>query len=46
MPHVFICFARSIAKEAQTVAADLRGLGHEVRPDDQIPAPEDRRERT
>jgi hypothetical protein len=45
MPHVFICFARSIAKEAQTVAATLRGLGHEMTLDDEIPAHQDRKVR-
>ena len=38
MPHVFISYARSTAKEAQAVAAALRGLGHEVWLDDEIPA--------
>jgi len=38
MPHVFISYARSTAKEAQGVAAALRGLGHEVWLDDEIPA--------
>jgi len=38
MSHVFISYARSTAKEAQAVAAALRGLGHEVWLDDEIPA--------
>ena len=38
MPHVFISYARSTAKEAQAVTAALRGLGHEVWLDDEIPA--------
>jgi adenylate cyclase len=36
--HVFISYARSTAKEAQAVAGALRGLGHEVWLDDEIPA--------
>jgi TolB-like protein len=38
MSHVFISYARSTAREAQAVAAGLRGLGHEVWLDDEIPA--------
>ena len=38
MSHVFISYARSTAKEAQAVAAGLRGLGHDVWLDDEIPA--------
>lgn len=38
VPHVFISYARSTAREAQAVAAALRGLGHEVWLDDEIPA--------
>jgi adenylate cyclase len=38
MSHVFISYARSTAKETQQVASALRGLGHEVWLDDQIPA--------
>src|SRR5580658_5948081 len=38
MSHVFISYARSTAKEAQTVAGALRGLGHDVWLDDEIPA--------
>jgi adenylate cyclase len=38
MSHVFISYARSTAKEAQAVAGALRGLGHEVWLDDEIPA--------
>ena len=38
MPHVFISYARSTAREAQAVAAALRALGHEVWLDDEIPA--------
>jgi adenylate cyclase len=38
MSHVFISYARSTAKEAQAVAAALRGLGHQVWLDDEIPA--------
>ena len=38
MSHVFISYARSTAKEAQAVAAALRGLGHDVWLDDEIPA--------
>jgi adenylate cyclase len=36
--HAFISNARSTAKEAQAVAGALRGLGHEVWLDDEIPA--------
>jgi TolB-like protein len=38
MSHVFISYARSAAKEAQAVAAALRGLGQEIWLDDEIPA--------
>src|SRR5580658_1992243 len=38
MSHVFISYARSTAKEAQAIAGALRGLGHEVWLDDEIPA--------
>jgi TolB-like protein len=38
MSHVFISYARSTAKQAQRVAAILRGLGNEVWLDDAIPA--------
>ena len=38
MSHVFISYARSTAKQAQQVAAVLRGLGHQVWLDDAIPA--------
>ncbi|HXQ11111.1 MAG TPA: TIR domain-containing protein [Caulobacteraceae bacterium] len=38
MSHVFISYTRSTAKEAQVVAAALRGLGHAVWLDDEIPA--------
>ena len=38
MSHVFVSYARSTAKQAQLVAAALRGLGHAVWLDDEIPA--------
>jgi adenylate cyclase len=38
MSHVFISYARSTARQAQQVAAILRGLGHQVWLDDAIPA--------
>jgi len=38
MSHVFISYARSTAKQAQQIAAVLRGLGHQVWLDDAIPA--------
>ncbi len=38
MSHVFISYARATARQAQEVAAVLRGLGHEVWLDDAIPA--------
>ncbi|MBP7610566.1 MAG: TIR domain-containing protein [Steroidobacteraceae bacterium] len=38
MSHVFISYARSTARQAQQVAAMLRGLGHQVWLDDAIPA--------
>ena len=38
MSHVFISYARSTARQAQQVAAVLRGLGHRVWLDDAIPA--------
>jgi adenylate cyclase len=38
MSHIFISYARSTAKEAQAVAAALRGLKYEVWLDDEIPA--------
>src|SRR5580700_7386314 len=37
MSHVFISYARSTADEAQTIAEALRGLGHDVWLDDEIP---------
>src|SRR5260221_9903512 len=38
MSDVFISYARSTAKQAQTVAAALRSLGHAVWLDDELPA--------
>ncbi len=38
MSDVFISYARSTAREAQAVAAALRGLGYEVWLDDELPA--------
>jgi TolB-like protein len=38
MSHVFVSYARSTAKQAQLVASTLRGLGHQVWLDDEIPA--------
>jgi adenylate cyclase len=38
MSHVFVSYARSTARQAQLVAAALRGLGHAVWLDDEIPA--------
>jgi TolB-like protein len=38
MSHVFVSYARSTAKQAEQVAAALRGLGHAVWLDDEIPA--------